>query len=785
MPDPTPPSVLSIDDFIARWKGSSASERSNYALFLSELCDQLGVARPDPASGIPARDAYVIDRTITFTESTGQATTNYIDLYKRGGFVLVAKQGSHEEDGPDAIEAKSLGAKPAKRRHGTARRGTRGWDTAIFAARAQAERYVRALPPEEGNPPFIIVTDVGHSFDLYSDFSRSGKNYVPFPDARSNRIMLDELADPAKQEWLRAVWADPMSLDPARRSAAVTRDVANRLALLAKSLEQSGHAPADVASFLMRSIFTMFAEDIGLLPDRGFLELLESLRGPELPNFAPMVSGLWATMAAGGFSQIIRRNVLRFNGGLFESATALNLTGQQLDLLIEAARADWHDVEPAIFGTLLERALDPRERHKLGAHFTPRSYVERLVLPTIIEPLREEWDAVKVAATALEGAKKPNEAAEEVFAFHRKLCTIRVLDPACGSGNFLYVTLEHLKRLEGEVLEALAGLSREVLEFDQERYTVDPHQLLGIELNPRAAAIADLVIWIGYLQWHFRTRGQVMPREPVLKKFRNIECRDAVLAYDSVEPVLDADGRPVTRWDGHTMKVHPVTGKEVPDDAARVPVYNYVNPRKAEWPEADYIVGNPPFIGGSVMRSILGEGYVETLRRIYKDLPDSIDYVMYWWDHAAQQTAIRSIIQFGFISTNSLRQTYNRRVLSRHLQSTTPISLIYTVPDHPWIESTDGADVRISITVATAGQKDGFLEIISDKIGLESTVDTPIYKGDYGTISASLSLGISIDKAQSLLANSGISSRGMQLISSGFIVSPSEDIWGTKLQAAA
>jgi len=236
------------------------------------------------------------------------------------------------------------------------------------------------------------------------------------------------------------------------------------------------------------------------------------------------------------------------------------------------------------------RALDPVERHKLGAHYTPRAYVERLVLPTIIAPLRAEWDAVKAAALTLDRMGKRKEAIAEVQRFHRRLCELRVLDPACGTGNFLYVTMEHLKRLEGEVLLALDQLGHEQAALEMAGFTVDPHQLLGLEVNPRAAAIADLVLWIGYLQWHFRTRGRVTPPEPIIQAFHNIQCRDAVLAWERTEPVLDEKegsptrGQPVTRWDGRKMKKHPVTGEDVPDETARVPLLSYVNPRPTHRP---------------------------------------------------------------------------------------------------------------------------------------------------------------------------------------------------------
>ena len=374
---------------------------------------------------------------------------------------------------------------------------------------------------------------------------------------------------------LAAAWLDPLSLDPARRSARVTREIADRLARLAQSLEP-GHAPAEVAGFLMRCLFTMFAEDVSLLPKGAFTQLLADSRR-NAASFPPLVEELWRTMASGGFSVALRVAVPHFNGGLFEHPVALPLTADQLQLLIEAAQADWRDVEPAIFGTLLVRALDPAERHKLGAHFTPRTSVERLVLPTIIEPLRAEWEAVQTAALLLaEGGKSANtlagDALAEVRAFQRRLASIRILDPACGSGNFLYVTLEHLKRLEGEVLEVLRNLGQAQATLELEGEIVRPEQFYGIEVNPWAAAVAELVLWIGYLQWHLRTRGDAagLP-EPILRNLHNIECRDAVLAWDAVEPLLDAEGRPVTRWDGRTTKLHPVTGEPVPDETARVP----------------------------------------------------------------------------------------------------------------------------------------------------------------------------------------------------------------------
>lgn len=764
-----------IQEFIERWRGSGGREKANDQLFVIELCDVLGVPRPETFKRDDADNAYVFEKPVTFHHGGGAESTGSIDCYKRGCFVLEMKQGVTKDDEGQPLST-AFKERQTKLKKGVAIRETPAWDKAMVRAKGQAEQYARALPASEGRPPFVIVVDVGHSIELYSEFSQTGGAYVPFPDPRSHRFRLSDLTQAHVRKTLRAVWMEPLSLDPSRRSAKVTRGIADSLAKLAKSLEASGHKPDAVANFLMRCIFTMFAEDMEFLPKNGFTQLLESLRG-NVSNFVPMIEELWGKMKAGGFSTALRDKVVRFNGALFEENEVLALTEDQFELLIEASRADWRDVEPAIFGTLLERALDPVERHKLGAHYTPRAYVERLVLPTVVDPIREDWSAVQTTAFTLANEGKEREALKEVEDFHRQLCEYRILDPACGSGNFLYVTLEHLKRIEGEVLEALHDLkgfdSTQGL-LDRTGLTVDPHQFLGIEINPRAAAIADLVLWIGYLQWHRRTYGKVVPQEPIIKNFHNIECRDAVLDWDAMEPLLDEKGEAVTRWDGRTMKASPVTGREIPDETARIPVHLYINPRKATWPEADYVVGNPPFIGTAMMRDALGDGYTETVRRIHDDVPESCDYVMYWWNHAAHLVRQQKLRRFGFIATNSLKQTFNRRVLSSHLEADPPLSILFAIPDHPWVDSADGAAVRISMTVCGSGKRAGNLSNVS----FEEKTEEPGRRVDFeekrGPILSNLTIGIDSVGTKPLESNRGLSNRGVCLFGSGFIVTPEE-----------
>ena len=758
-----------VDAFIDRWQGVTGSERANYQLFITGLCELLELPQPEPASEDTRDNAYVFERRVGFVHGDGSTSNGFIDCYRRGAFVLEAKRvkaGAH----------------------------TKGFDDALMRARAQGEGYARALPAAEGRPPFVMVVDVGHVIELYAEFTRSGATYTPFPDVRSHRIKLHELQNSDIRERLKTLWLDPMALDPSRASAKVTRAVAIQLASVARSLELEGNTPHHVGAFLTRCLFSMFAEDIELLPraangDGAFVDLLKRY-GDDPATLQMMLRALWTDMDRGGFSVALTKQVLRFNGKLFKESGAdgysLHLNREQIDGLLAAAEANWREVEPAIFGTLLERALDPSERHSLGAHYTPRAYVERLVLPTVVEPLRADWANAQAAAmllateaNALQGKKredKLSEARAEIRRFHHQLCTVRVLDPACGSGNFLYVTLEHLKRLEGEVHSQLDALGDTQASLGLEGETVTLQQLRGIELNERAAALAELVLWIGYLQWHIRTFGNTSVAEPVVHDYGNIEHRDAVLAYDSQEPMHDASGALVSRWDGVSFKPHPVTGQSVPDEAAQVPQWRYISPRQAQWPAAEFIVGNPPFIGKLRVRDALGDGYVEALRAAWPEVPDSADFVMYWWHHAAATVCSGGARRFGLITTNSLTMVYNRRILERHFISNPPLHLTFAIPDHPWVDSALGAAVRIAMTVGEAGSGDGsLLRVASERARDDGEMDVEFERVD-GNIHANLSIGANVASARQLKSNGGMSHMGVILVGAGFVVRPGDPL---------
>lgn len=368
--------AVPTEAFIARWQGrEGGQERANYGLFLTELCDVLGVPRPDPAAASTEENDYVFERTVKGQATDASSGSGRIDLYKRGCFVLEAKQSRQAGGAKELAVQYSPGLEPPRR---GVRDASRTWDVLMLNARRQAEGYARALPVSHGWPPFILVCDVGHVIETYADFSGQGKNYAQFPDRQSFRIYLEDLRRPEVRERLARIWTDPMHLDPARETARVTRAIAERLAAVSKALEEQGHEAEEVAMFLMRCLFTMFAcsPRIELLPEASFRDLLQRCE-QDPSRFRHMVGQLWEAMDTGDFAYALETRVRRFNGEFFRTRTALPLGRKEIGELRSAASYDWRDVDPSIFGTLLEQALDKSERRRLGAHYTPRAYVER------------------------------------------------------------------------------------------------------------------------------------------------------------------------------------------------------------------------------------------------------------------------------------------------------------------------------------------------------------------------------------------------------------------------
>ena len=743
-----------IETFIARWAdGEGGAERANCQIFLAELCDILGVERPRPAGATASSNDYVFERAVRRRQSEGGSAPLRIDLYKRDCFILEAKQSRAVATTTADNTRRSARSRPSGQSDlfEVAEGRSRGWDALMVGARRQAEDYVFRLDSDHLAPPFIIVCDVGRCLELYADFSGSGRAYNQFPDRGGFRVRLADLRRAEVRAMLAAVWTDPASLDPTRKAAIVTRGIADALAGISRDMEARGCRPEDVAQFLMRCVFTMFAEDVDLLPAGSFTGLLEKSR-IDPAHFVHRLKALWAAMETGDdFCFAIEAAVRHFNGGLFERTTVFELRPDEIERLLEAARTDWRGVEPAIFGALLEQALDPVERRKLGAHYTPRAYVERLVEATVMEPLRQDWARVLYVAEPAAAENDLDRARSQIRDFHRRLRDVRVLDPACGTGNFLYVAFDMMKKLEGEVIQRLVDLGEAAPSPVIPDGVVGPGQFLGMELNERAAHIAELVVWIGYLQWRARASAEP-PSEPILMSLKSIRRMDAVMtSAQGLTPTFE-------RRDGVTMAVHH-------------------DPQKPDWPAADFIVGNPPFMGGKDLRARLGDTYAEALWAAHPDMNESADLVMYWWNEAARRLADEQnpLRRFGFVTTNSISQVFQRRVVERWMHAVSPISLALAIPDHPWTRvGREAAAVRIAMTVAQSGRKDGVLRTVETEAGLDTDSPVIAFRDAKGPINADLTIGADVTRAKGLMANMGLSSRGMMLFGSGFLVSAEE-----------
>ena len=463
---------MTIDDLLAKWLDrEGGAERANYQMFLSELTGALGLPAPEPKGA--GLGSYEFEAPVKSEAALGRKGTGRIDLYKRDCFILEAKQSQLKPGEAAPPEPAAPPPEPIRDLFGNVvgydapAKAAPRYDRLMADARLQAERYALALPGDHRAPPFLIVADIGRSFELYFDWSGNGRGYRPFPDERGYRIALADLASDARiagveetaAEVLRAIWIDPARVDPRTRSARVTREIATLLSRVAAQLEEDqrrGRADDPLTSlgieatslFLMRTLFCMFAEDVELLPKDSFKRFLSDAEGRSDQFWRRGLEDLWSRM---NDPQEVNRYwsqgdaiVRYFNGNMFSGARVYDLAPEAKTILRIAADQDWRAVEPAIFGTLLEQVLTPSERAKLGAHYTPRTYVQRLVQATIMDVLALEWSAAEAEAREAADAGDGARAIGIARAFHARLTAVRILDPACGTGNFLYVAMENL-----------------------------------------------------------------------------------------------------------------------------------------------------------------------------------------------------------------------------------------------------------------------------------------------------------------------------------------------------
>ncbi len=596
---------MTPQEFVAKWRGNTSTERQVYQQHFLDLCAL--VDHPTPAA-LDAANKFFTFEAGAAKLSGGQG---WADVWFKGHF---------------AVEYK-------------------GPDKSLARAYEQLLQYRESLQ----NPP-LLVTGNTQEFFIHTNFTNSVKRVV--------HVTLDDLLTPQGLQHIRNLFYNPDAFRPEQTAAQVTEAAAAQFARLAEHLRKWGHAPHDIAHYLIRLLFCLFAEDIDLLPRDLFTRLVESgRRNP--PLFNRQVRQLFQAMAVG---DAFGEHALRyFDGGLFDEAAVLDMDGDGVAILHGITQLDWSAIEPAIFGTLFTRSLDPAQRAKLGAQYTSREDILLIVEPVLMAPLRREWAEVKPRAQALAqkrdaaptravATRADNELRLLLLGFAERLATIRVLDPACGSGNFLYVALRLLLDLWKEVaiFSAQAGLS---ILAPLPGLAPSPEQLYGIEINDYAHELAQATVWIGYFQW-LHDNGYGFMSEPILKPLDNIKLMDAILAYA-------ADGKPV----------------------------------EPAWPAAEVIVGNPPFLGGGRLRGELGNSYVDALFSLYSEsIPSFSDLVCYWFELARQQAIRNQSLRCGLLATNSIRGGVNRRVLERICDTG---GIFYAWGDRDWI--LDGADVRVSM----------------------------------------------------------------------------------------
>lgn len=601
-------------EFLTKWRHVELKERSASQSHFNDLCALLGV--PDPISADPTGEWFTFEKGASKT-SGGEG---WADVWRRGHFGWEYK-GRHAN---------------------------------LDRAYNQLLQYSVALE----NPPLLIVSDMDRIV-IRTNWTNSVQERHDFA--------LEDLIDGAVRDRLKAAFTDPEAFRPRKSRQELTEETAAEFAGLAQRLRERGHDPQEVAHFVNRLVFCMFAEDVGLLPDNLFTKMLEvSRRDPA--EFAENARTLFAAMAHRG-GKVGFTAINWFNGGLFEDDRTLPVSEDDIDALLRAANQQWDQIDPSILGTLFERGLDPAKRSQLGAHYTDRDKIMMIVKPTVIEPLEAEWTALtaKIAAAmervAEAKARVPTKQSEarKVYAAARRaeeaayreaqrlrneflvrLRRFRVLDPACGSGNFLYLALRALKDIEHR-----ANIDAEALGLDKAAPAVGPECVLGIELNPYAAELARVSVWIGEIQW-MRRNGFPAATNPILKPLDTIECRDAVLNEDGT---------------------------------------------RAEWPEADVIIGNPPFLGGKRLRAELGDTYVNALFAAYRDrVPQEADLVAYWVARGWEAVVSGRASRVGLVTTNSIRGGANRRVLAPIAEAG---GFFAVWSDEPW--TVDGAAVRVSL----------------------------------------------------------------------------------------
>lgn len=624
-------------EFVHKWSRNTRHERSASQEHFLDLCRLLNHSTPNDDAG---GEHFAFEKGVERRrgDRSGQG---WADVWKRDHFGWEYK-GKHKD---------------------------------LDAAYKQLQQYAQSLE----NPPLLVVCDM-ETLVVHTNF-----NNAPPTNHTWNLNLLDQ---PNELQRLRYVFEEPERFRPRETTQEITLRAAKKLGDISASMYERGLEPLQVARFLDRLVFCLFAEDIGLLPSKILTQIVNANRY-NAEKLARRVEMLFRAMSVGG--DFDEHEIRRFNGNLFNDEPVLQLTESEIEIVREACAFNWDALNPSIMGTLFESALEKNNnRAQLGAHYTGQSDIETLVKPVVLEPLQREWTTL----TARLETQSDEFAAKEVEAFLSRLREIRVLDPACGSGNFLYVALQLMKDFEKNVcLEAEdKGWGKFVLR-------VRPEQFIGLEVNANALDLAQTTLWIGFFQW-IAANGFHFPADPLLHSTDNFHCADAILDRNANKN-------------------------------------SESEPREAVWPQADFIVGNPPFLGGSLLWRELGRDYQRDLWRVYDGrVPGGADLCCYWFEKARAQIASGQTQRAGLIATQAIRGGVNREVLKRIKTSG---DFFFALSDHDW--TLKGANVHVSMIAFDNGaQTDRVLD------GREVT-----------TINADLSSDSDVTQAKRLPENENLS----------------------------
>ena len=651
---------MTPQQFLEKWKRADLKERSAYQEHFLDVCRLIG--HPTPGEADPHGTWF----TFEAFANKRDGGNGFADVWKKNFFAWEYK-GKHAD---------------------------------LDRAYRQLLQYREAL----FNPPLLVVCDIDRII-IHTNFTNTAKQEI--------EITLDALLTPQGRAQLAAVFNDPKFFQTAQTTEQVTQQAAQEFGKLAQILHKQGIAPEQTAHFLIRLLFCLFAEDVGLLPNNIFTKLMHRTWA-HASDLTQQLRELFRAMARGGIFAL--EDIKHFNGGLFDDDAAYDLDAASLRILLGVSELDWSSVEPSIFGELFQRSLDPAKRSQIGAHYTGKDDILLVVEPVLMLPLRRRWDEIKIQAHALaaqrdaiSGASPAGRAKRARFdkqlqtllmEFRAEIARLRILDPAAGSGNFLYIALRLLLDLEKEVMALMAEL-----QLTPAFPTVHPAQLFAIEINPYAYELAQATIWIGYIQW-LHENGYGFPPEPILKRLDNFRNIDAILNLRGFE---NLEGLTTT---------------------------------EPQWQPADIIVGNPPFLGDKKMRAELGDEYVDALRTLYEGrIPGQSDLVCYWFEKARAMIEQGIVKRAGLLATQGIRGGANRRVLER-IKASGDIFMAWS--DRDWV--LDGATVHVSII--------GFDDGREQEKHLEGLV--------VSNINSDLSAKADLTSARILKENKGLSFIGTQ-----------------------